>query len=117
MGYESRLYIVKKCSQINYAEKIAIFDCSCMGYNNGWKELFNKPFDCTLYLEDGDTEVEKDCYGEELKCADFSAVIEWLEKEVKKSDYRRLKPLLGLLKSFDLSQWTDGEMLIVHYGY
>lgn len=47
----------------------------------------------------------------------FSTVIEWLEKEVEKSNYRRLKPLLSLLKGFDLSQWRDGEMEIVHYGY
>lgn len=117
MGYESRLYIVKKCDAINYAEVIARYDCSNMGYDNGWRELFNKPFDCKMYMEDGNTLIEEDCYGDKLQSADFPTVIEWLEKEVEKRDYRRLKPLLSLLKGFDLSQCRDGEMEIVHYGY
>ena len=117
MEHESRLYIVKKNKAINYAEVIARYDCSKMGYNNGWRELFNKPFESTMYAEDGNTKIEQDCYGDKLKSADFSTVIEWLEKEIKKSNYRRLKPLLSLLKGFDLSQWGDGKMEIVHYGY
>lgn len=117
MGYESRLYIVKECKAISYAEVIARFDCSKMGYGNGWRELFDNPFDCKMYAEDGNTLIEKDCYGEKLKTADFPTVIAWLENEIEKESYRRLKPLLGLLKGFDLSEWTDGEMRIVHYGY
>lgn len=117
MGYESRLYIVKKNKAINYAEVIARYDCCKMGYNSGWRELFNKPFESTMYAEDGNAKLEEDDYGDKLKSADFSTVIQWLEKEVKRSDYRRLKPLLSLLKGFDLSQWRDGEMEIVHYGY
>ncbi len=116
MGYESRLYIVKKCDAINYAEVIARFDCSKMD-SKSWIELFNKPFDCKMYMEDGNTLIEEDNYGDKLKSAEFPTVIEWLEKEVEKSDYRRLKPLLSLLKGFDLSQWGDGEMEIVHFGY
>lgn len=88
-----------------------------MGYGNGWRELFDKPFDCKIYMENGNTLIEKDSYGDKLKSADFSTVIEWLEKEIKKSNYRRLKPLLSLLKGFDLSQQGDGKMEIVHYGY
>lgn len=117
MGYESRLYIVKNNKTINYAEIIARFDCSKMGYGNGWRELFNKPFEGTMYKDDGDTKFETDCYGDKLEYADFPTVIDWLEKAIEKDDYRRLKPLLGLLKGFDLSKWADGEMLIVHYGY
>lgn len=117
MGYESRLYIVKECKAVNYAEVIARFDCSKMGYGNGWRELFNKPLESKMYAEDGNTLIEEDCYGEKLTTADFYTVIAWLEKEVEKDDYRRLQPLLSLLKGFDLSQWQDGEMKIVHYGY
>lgn len=88
-----------------------------MGYGNGWRELFNKPFNCTMYADDGNTPIKEDCYGDGLEYADFQSVIGWLEKETQESNYRRLKPLLSLLKGFDLSQWTDGEMQIVHFGY
>lgn len=40
IGYESRLYIVKENKAVNYAEIIARFDCSKMGYGNGWREIF-----------------------------------------------------------------------------
>ena len=117
MGYESRLYIVKARKSMDYAEIIARFDCLNMGYGNGWRELFNKSFNCDMYADDGNTPIKEDCYGDELKYADFPTVITWLEKEVEKSDYRRLKLLLSLLKGFDLTQCPDGDMQIVHYGY
>lgn len=116
MGYESRLYIVKASKEINYAEVIAMFNCRGMP-GNGWRSMFDKPFERELYADDGNTLITEDKYGEKLKYADFLTVIDWLEKAVEKDDYRRLRPLLSLLKGFDLSQWTDGEMQIVHYGY
>lgn len=88
-----------------------------MGYGNGWRELFNKPLGSKMYAEDGNTVIEEDCYGEKVKYSEFEPVIEWLEEEMKRSGYRRLKPLLSLLKGFDLQEWKDGEMLIVHFGY
>lgn len=115
MGYESRVYIVKKSMESNYAEEIAKFNCR--GMADGWTNLFDKPFVGDLYADDGNTLITEDKYGKELKYTDFPSVIAWLEKEVEKDDYRRLKPLLSLLKGFDLSQWQDGEMQIVHYGY
>ena len=115
MGYESRVYIVKKSRESNYAEEIAKFNCR--GMADGWTNLFDKSFIGDLYADDGNALITEDKYGKELKYADFPTVIAYLEKEVKKDDYRRLKPLLSLLKGFDLSQWRDGEMQIVHFGY
>ena len=117
MGYKSRLYIVKEWKAVNYAEIIARFDCCEMGYDNGWREFFKKPLKSKMYAEDGNTLMEEERYADKLTTADFPTVIAWLEKEVEKDDYRRLKPLLALLKGFDLSQRTDREMQIVHYGY
>ncbi|MCI8378658.1 MAG: hypothetical protein HFH72_09090 [Lachnospiraceae bacterium] len=117
MGYESRVYIMRKSNSMGgFAEEIAKFNCRGMS-GNGWRELFSKPIDYKIFADDGNTEFDEDKYGEHLKYADFPTVIAWLEREVEKEDYRRLKPLLSLLKGFDLSQWTDGEMQIVHYGY
>lgn len=117
MGYESRLYIVKQNKAVDYAEVIARFDFSKMGYGNGWRELFNKPLESKMYAEDGNTIIVEDSYGEKVKYSEFKPVIEWLEEEMKRSNYQRFKPLLSLLNGFNLSEWQDGEMLIVHYGY
>ena len=47
MGYESKVYI---CSRISntvyiYNEVIAAVDMCKMGYDTGWRELFNKKLD------------------------------------------------------------------------
>lgn len=114
MGYESRLYIVETHKNSSYAEKIATISMSKMG-GNGWNELFNKPFEYEMYADDGNTLLTEDRYGEKLTYAEFEPVIKWLETKGKEMDYRRIAPLLGLLKSFDRSQWD--ELKIVHYGY
>lgn len=56
-----------------------------------------------------------DCYGKHIKAASVKEVVEWLEKEILVSDYRRLKPLLSLLKGFNEAEWECLEVL--HYGY
>lgn len=117
MGYENRLYIVEKYRHSDYAEIIARYDCSEMWSKNECEKLFDKPFKGTIYMDDGDEPIKEDWYGDSLKYAEFPDVIEWLENEIKKNDYRRLSPLLSLLKGFDLSKWGDGEMQIVHFGY
>lgn len=115
MGYESRLIVVNRCKSINYAEKIAVINMCKMGYGNGWKELFCNPFDCKLYADDGNTLLTKDNYGEKLKSADIQTVIDWIETKGRKMNYRRIEPLIGILKGFDTSEWED--LQIVHYGY
>ena len=122
MAYESRIYIVDvhhlgeaKSGPVIYAERIAAFDLSAMGYSNGWKELFSKPVDYSIYAEDGDTKITEDRYGERLGCADLGKVIDWLEAAEKRNHYRRIPPALGLLKGFDTSQW--GNLQVVHFGY
>lgn len=124
MAYESKIIIVDRRVNKNskgeiiylYGEKLADMMMGCMGYNNGWKELFQTPIDYTLYIENEDKATNNDKYGEHLKYTTISNVIEWLEKEIARgNDYRRLKPLLGLLKGFDEQEWT--ELQIIHYGY
>lgn len=114
MGYESRLYIVETRKGSNFAQKIATINMSQMG-GNGWRGLFDKPFGHELYADDGNTVLTEDKYGEKLTYAEIDSVIEWLENEGKEMKYRRITPLLGLLKGFDRSQWSD--LKIVHFGY
>ena len=114
MGYKSRLYIIEKSNNINYGEKIAMFNLSCM-HDNEFRNLFNKEIDFDFYAENGNDLLKTDCYGDILKYTDITTVINYIEKISKNSDYRRLKPLLSLLKGFNLIQWRN--LYIVHYGY
>lgn len=122
MGYESRLFIMNRneCKRKSgkiwvYAEKLAVIDMSCMGHNNGWKELFTEEIDYKIFT-DGENEEDTDDYGEHLKSGKIENIIRWLEEQIDNgNNYRRLKPLLGFLKEFNAERWD--ELQIVHYGY
>lgn len=125
MGYESKVYIVNVFSHNDvlldgtirkgYGEIVAMVDMCKMGYNNGWKELFTKPIDYEIYAENGDESTGEDKYGDSIKSGDLTKIIAWLEYQIKIDDYRRLKPLLAILKAFDPDEWKD--LQILHYGY
>lgn len=126
MGYESRIIVVnvvkhpeEKIGKITYpaqtfVEEIASIKMSCM--EQDFHMLFDKEIDYKIYTPGcGDRETNEDKYGRHIKSGDINKVIEWLEEKVKMDDYRRLKPLLGLLKGFSVEQWDKLEVL--HYGY
>lgn len=122
MAYESRIYLVDvhhmgeaKSGRVFFAETIAVFNLSSMGYGNGWSGLFTTPVDFGIYAENGNDKFCEDRYGDHLKSADFDKVIAWLESAEKRDHYRRIPPLLGILKGFDRREWED--LQIVHYGY
>lgn len=124
MGYESRLYVMKRSEYAYvsgdgeekrdiFAIEIARFDMCKMAPS--FRDLFTEPTDFDVYGE-GDGPIGVDCYGDELAYAPASKVAEWLEAEVERSDYRRLRPLLAFLVSAEAESW-DGELVVVHYGY
>lgn len=125
MGYESKVYVCErnehKDSRNNnvlwvYNEVIAAVDMCKMGYNNGWRELFNKELTGDfLGMDNGDETITEDLYGEALKYTEIDKVITWLENEMQKSDYRRLAVLYNMLRGFDINHW--GNLIVVHYGY
>lgn len=117
MGYCSKIFIVGRSKRPMFDTEcvIASFDCCKMDYK--FRDIFTKEIDYKLFADDGNTTFDTDKYGNHLKSADFRTVIGWLNNQVQKNDYRRLKPLLCLLKGFDLSQWQECDMQIVHYGY
>lgn len=116
MGYESRIYVVRKsdlCPDYDgkrWAEIIAMFNaCDFPGLH------FEKKTDCYIIADDGNTIISKDEYGDELTEAPLSDVINFLENEIKEGEtYRRIKPLLSLLKGFDMEQWDN--LVCLHYG-
>lgn len=121
MGYESRVFVVER-NEIKhndgtayvYAEKIADIKMSCM--YDGFTDLFNKKVDYKLYIDNGDEPTQTDKYGDVMTYTDCKTVIDFLEKLIADGEnYRRLNPLLGLLKGIDEKQWN--EIQIVHYGY
>lgn len=122
MGYESRIYIVRKTHTTDidgdkrYAEIIAMFNmCQTPRFADFMRA---KPAtDCFVYATDGDTKLLEDEYGDPLFEASISEVIEVLEKDIAEEDYRRTYPLLATLKALEehSHQWKD--LAVLHYGY
>ncbi len=133
MGYESRVYIIRR-SEIEktdhtepwvWGEVIARYDLSKMGDALEFFGAFRKEIDYTLYLpycdEYGDervVETQMDCYGEHMKSANINEVITALENIEARDHYRRLPPLIAMLKAFAAEQdeWNS-KLEVVHYGH
>ena len=123
MGYESRFIIVSKSSRLPgqsedlkvWAQRIADFNVSkCYPLSNQIRAKY-KPTDCYFYADDDNTQVDEDKYGDPLLEVPIPDLIDMLEKEIQVSTYRRLRPLLQLLKGFDLAEWDN--LVALHYGY
>ena len=133
MGYESKIYItnVRRHKQEDgkvwtYAEIIAEFELRKMGHSVAnsidFCELFTNPIDYMIYVP-GVNENNNECmvakdtdgYGEHIKSGDINRIITWLEREAEQDNYRRLKPLIGMLKGFNADEWDD--LQVIHYGH
>ena len=118
MGYESKVIIVERVEfgsgHVAGIEVAQVNMCK-MGYGNGFHELFDTPIDFDLYGMD-DEPTREDEYGDHCGMTNIGTLVDWLREAVEHDDYRRLKPLLGLLEGFDVNQWND-ELVAVHYGY
>jgi len=80
--------------------------------------IFKKPTDCFIYADDGDTIILEDRYGKPLKEASVQEVVNCLENLPKKdADYRRVKPLLALMKAFaeNMTEWES--LAVLCYGH
>lgn len=120
MGYESKIYVVKKSNSFDengkyWASKIAELDMSNSG---DFRNIFKKETDCYIYADDGNTPIFEDKYGEQLKEATVDDVVKWLDDIISDGeDYRRFKVALSLLKSFQTDQWEGENIVVLHYGY
>lgn len=122
MGYESRLYIVNKSTsydKINgkemvYGEIVAIFNlCKVPEVSD---KMTKYPVTNTyIYADDGNTEIIEDKYGQPLTEIPIIDAIKILDYVSRTDRYRRYKPCLSLLESFDLSEWQN--LVVLHYGY
>lgn len=121
MGYESRLYVVRKSknqtspeSGLRWAEEIAVFDLSKVPAVSD-KMRACKNTDAFIYADDGNTEITEDRYGEALKEIPLADAVKILEDAATKDDYWRYRPCIALLKS--MQECGQGEIVVLHYGY
>lgn len=120
MSYESKVVIAKSYENSNYHHIVASLDLCCMGYNRGWRELFNKPFEGEIYIEDGNEPTTEDRCGGKLKWTTVRDVYNWCiaHKTEDGQTYWRQEILEALLKSM-IFELGDGvtHFKVIHFGY
>lgn len=114
MGYESRMVVVNKYEN-NYGSVIADLRLSVMPHE--FVQLFKQEIDFDVYIEHDDVATKTDCYGKVLKCEKLEVVYDWLVAH-EQTEYRRQMLARMTLKSFiEGGDWSDSNLLVVHYGY
>ena len=129
MGYDSRIYIVRKCDfpagldgKFKYAERMVIYE---MCKFPPFQELFGKDCPATEYAPydtgDGDHLVTEDKYGEPLRERSIAEVIDCLDQYIVLNNdseiYARVKPLMAQLQEFEKIQNNYYRLAVLHYGY
>lgn len=118
MGYESKLYIVRKThvrrNEGICAEKIAEFSLSkCPPIESCMEK--QQETDCYIYADDGITKILEDRYGKKLTEAPLSTVIAAIEKAIQDGDdHWILPPVLTALKAFEAQNMN---LTVLHCGY
>lgn len=120
MGYESKIYIVKKsrCTLLTegnkvYAQEIASFNL-CKVYNISTVLRKMPKTDCCFY--EGGTRVFEDMYSEELTECSVTYLADLIQKEIDDGDdYWRYPLILPTLR--ELEKLNDGDIVCLHYGY
>lgn len=121
MGYESRIFIARKCKwgradESKYICSIELARMNLSSMPNGFDRLFTEAVNWKL-LGDNETDLSIDCYGDTCTyTSDIQSVIDFLEECEQKEHYRRITPALAMLKAYAAENW-DGELIIIHYGY
>ena len=138
MGYETKLFIVEKSNRffknwktreqekfvgeiINgkemfYADLIATFDlCKCYSVSDVMR--IYPDTDNYIYMDDGNTKLIEDNYGESLKEIPLADAVEILEEAASEDEYRRFAPCLALLEALEEDKNKWGEIVVLHYGH
>lgn len=103
---------------LEYGETIATIEmCGTSLINLFVKE--GNPLMFRMYMDDGNTLITEDEYGEIPKIITVKRAIEFLEESTAEKDfkYRREIMLLDLLKSFTKENGWIADMFLVHYGH
>jgi hypothetical protein len=125
MGYESRLYVIRKTNVMadkgfKYAETMVIYE---MGKFPPFQELFGRDScPATKFCPcAGDNYIVEDMYGDPLRERSLGEVIRCLEQVMAINDcdakYPRVLPLLALLREYQKIQNGWYDIAILHYGH
>lgn len=122
MGYESKIYIVKKssCTLLTegnkvYAQEIASFDL-CKVYSISTVLQKMPKTDCYFYDYNAHRRVFEDMYGEELTECSVTYLADLIQKEIDDGDdYWRYPLILATLR--ELEKLNDSNIVCLHYGY
>ena len=123
MGYESKIYIVRKSDSRfcdddgrTWAEEIAIIDL-CKAYELS-AYLRNYPkTNCYIYADDGNTKIIEDRYGDALTEIPLEEAIQIVKNCIAYSAYWRYNVLLATLQSIYNYVMDDEDFVVLHYGY
>lgn len=123
MGYESKLFVVKKHSNISqnidgkemiWGQVIATIDFGKY-YQMSDRMRYEKETNCYIYAVGCDERIVDDCYGEPLKEMSLDRTIDILKEAREEYPYYMVDIALGLLKEFRFSPLDD--VVVLHYGY
>jgi hypothetical protein len=125
MGYDSRLYIVRKTNLLgsdgihSYAETLAVYE---MCVFPPFQKLFDENCRLTHHSPcDDDNWIMEDRYGEPLRERSLDEVVDCLDHVVAMDDdmthYARIAPLLAILKAFRGIQSDWYQLAVLHYGH
>jgi hypothetical protein len=126
MGYDSRLYIIRKTDlpigedgKFMYAETMAVYE---MCVFPPFQTLFGKACLETKHcLCIDDEEIVEDVYGEPLRERSLADVIDCLDRVIAQNDdtsrYERIRPLLALLQGFRDIENDWYRLAVLHYGH
>jgi hypothetical protein len=126
MGYESRIYVIRKTDvpagkngEFKYAETMAVYE---MGVFPPFQQMFDASCPATKHCPCvGDDYIIEDMYGDPLREGSLDDVIDCLDQFIVLSDsltgYERVKPLLALLQAYREIQNNWYRLAVLHYGY
>lgn len=117
MGYESKIFIIS--GDKGYHRIIAEYDLSRMDYDfiDNIKNLFPNELNGYIFVDDEET--DHDRYGEKIRyTTNLRQLANYLEESNEKEPYRRIMPLVALLRGFNKDHWSKCEELkVAHFGH
>lgn len=122
MSYNTKIIIVRKTSSINgteelyFAEKIAEFSLCRMNYEGPYMKILPmmRATNCYYFMDDGNTKVIEDKYGDFIREINLAPLIKILKKE--DHSYRHIPAIIGMLESIALHM-KDHNLIALHFGH
>lgn len=129
MGYESRIYIVDKGSHVDpeydkrYAQILMVFNLGkiTIDLEEWYRE--QKPTDCYIYKDDGNTVILEDECGDPLREMDlidcYNAISDEMDRRIGQGVYHLIEQVvIGALDILmDKYDYRDNRIKCLHYGY